>query len=936
MQPRVTAVLVARNGEQWLERTLAALAAQTRRPDDLLLVDAASTDGSAALLTAASPTRFVTASALPFGAAISHALRSASPTESADEWLWLLSADTIPEPGALQALLAAVEVAPSVAIAGPKLVDPDDRGILRSFGESLSTFGGTVPLVDGELDQAQYDTDRDVLGVTSSAMLVRRAAWEALGGFDPGLPTADAGLDFSIRTRLAGARVIRVPDARVARGATPEDFGRRRLLSDRARARVQRIAQLHRRMTYAPAGALVFLWLSLVPLAVLRSVGHLLGKRPGLIGGELASGFVAAFDSSVAASRRRLAAGRKVGWAAIAPLRMTPDELRERRAAARERTPDRQEEPELVRASFLGGGGAWTVLVAALLGLGIFWRLVGETVLGGGALLPLSADVATLWSHVMVGIREGAVGLSGPADPFTAVVALLGSLTFWDPSFSLVLLWLLALPIAALGGWWAATRLSERRWPPIVAALLWMLAPPLLIALGEARPTAVLVHLLLPFLLLAGIESAKSWSAAATASLLFAAVVACAPVLAPALVVIVVVWAVSHPRAIPRVVGIVIPAAALFAPLVVVQVLRGTPLGLFADPGLATPVGEASGWHLLLGQTGESSGDWLALLTDWGLPATAGILVPAVLLAPLAIVALLSLFLPGARKAVPSAVVALIGLATAVASAHLTVASAGADAVTPWPGAGLSLYWLGLVAAAVVGLEALGRAALLTGIAVVVTAAAAVAPFAAAPVLGESTVQATDGRQLPALVGAEADAHPGLGTLVLTAQDDGSLRAAIARGSGTTLDETSTLVSTRVGVRPEDAPLAELAANLASHSGYDPGPELQELQVGFIVVPEATGDAQTVRQRVAEALDASADLEAVGDTVLWRNPALEVTQTSAPAQSPLALATPWVQLAVVLIAFLLAIPTRRRARAVRTSGPLDEDPADTFDEDENA
>ena len=280
MQPRVTAILVVRNGEEWLDRTLPALAAQTRRPDDFVLVDAASSDGSAARLTAAAPTRFVTAPAGSFGAAVQHGLASLGPVESADDWIWLLSADTAPEPRALARLLAAVEVAPSVAVAGPKLVDPDESATILSYGETISQLGETVQLVDGELDQAQYDSDGDVLAVSSSAMLVRRSMWAELGGFDPGLPSTDAGLDFSIRTRLAGARVVRVPDARVARSAPVEDFGRRRPSTERVRHRIGRAAQLHRRLTYAPGGALVFHWLSLVPLAFLRSLGHLLGKRP--------------------------------------------------------------------------------------------------------------------------------------------------------------------------------------------------------------------------------------------------------------------------------------------------------------------------------------------------------------------------------------------------------------------------------------------------------------------------------------------------------------------------------------------------------------------------------------------------------------------------------------------------------------------------------
>jgi GT2 family glycosyltransferase len=938
MQPRVTAILVVRNGEEWLDRTLPALAAQTRRPDDFVLVDAASSDGSAARLTAASPTRFVSAPAGSFGSAVSHALASLEPAESADEWLWLLTADTAPDSRALERLLAAVEVAPSVAIAGPKLVDPDDPAMLLSYGESISRRGESVRLVDGELDQAQYDADEDVLGVTSSAMLVRRGTWAELAGFDPGLPTTDAGLDFSIRTRLAGARVVRVPDARVSRGRPPEDFGRRRPTSERTRARLARAAQLHRRMTYAPGGALLFHWLSLVPLAVLRSIGHLLGKRPSLIGGELGAAFGAAFDGSVPAARARLRGIKRIPWTAIAPLRVAPDELRERRAATRERRSGSADEPELVRASFFSGGGAWIVLVAALAGIGVFWALLQAQVVRGGALLPLGGDVAKLWTNLVVGPRESAVDLIGPADPFSAVLAVLGSLTAWNPSFSLVLLWLTALPLAALGAWWAATRMSERRWPPIVAALLWMLAPPLLSALTDGRPTGVLVHVVLPFLVLAGIEARRSWSAAATASLLFAVVVAASPVMAPVLAVLLVVWAVANPRAIVRVIGIAIPAAALFAPLAFWQLRHGTPLALLADPGPAVPIATPSGWLLLLGHPSTTDDHWAAVGAALGLPLAT--LAPAVLLAPLALFALLAVFLPGARRAIPALAVALAGLATAVVATHLNVAVAGSEAVTPWAGGALSLYWLGVVGAAVVGIDAIAPAGVLTGLIAVLAAAGAVVPLLAVPLVGPATVVAGTTRQLPALVAAQADADPGIGTLILTAQPDGSLAATIARDNGTTLDEVSTLVTTRSRLRDEDAALAVLAGNLASRSGFDPEAELQRLRIAFIVVPEAPGDATgpqaAVRQRASEALDATPVLTPTGQTPLWEYTGLDHGEAAGFVPTRIGVAIPIGQGIIVAIALLLAIPTSRRRRTVRELGPLESDPADTFDEDEDA
>ena len=289
-------------------------------------------------------------------------------------------------------------------------------------------------------------------------------------------------------------------------------------------------------MVYAPGGALLFHWLALVPLAVLRSIGHLLGKRPTLIGGELASGFAAAFDGSVPAARRTLRRTRRIPWSAIAPLRVPSDELRERRAAAararirsgrRARAGARVVLRRRRRLDRAGGRARGTRgVLAAAPGAGAARRRPAAD-----RRRRRRASGPTSWS----GRARAPSTWSGPADPFSAVVAVLGSLTAWNPSFSLVLLWLTALPLAALGAWWCATRLSERRWPPIVAALLWTLAPPLLAALTDGRPTGVLVHLLLPFLVLAGIESRRSWSAAATASILFAVVVAASPVLAPAL-----------------------------------------------------------------------------------------------------------------------------------------------------------------------------------------------------------------------------------------------------------------------------------------------------------------------------------------------------------------------------------------------------------------
>jgi len=940
MQPRVTAILVARNGEQYLDRTLAALASQTRRPDSTLFIDAGSTDNSSRQLAAASPTQLVSTKGRPsFGSAVAHAIQVAAPQPTDDDWIWLLAQDNAPEPRALAALLGAVEIAPSVAVAGPKLMQWEHPDVIAEYGETITKFGASLALVEGELDQAQHDRHSDFLAVAASGMLVRRSVWAALGGFDPALPSVDAALDFSIRVRLAGFRVVGVPAAHVASAGGPESFGRKPTYDVSSHAR--RGAQLHRRLSYAPALAVPLHWLSILPLAILRSIGHLLRKRPGEIGGEFRAAFSAIVDRRVGASRRNLARNRVLGWAAIAPLRMPWGQVRELRAHQR----DLHQAPVTdavarTRPSFFSSGGAWIILLMAAIGLVAYGSFLGATALTGGGLAPLSQTVAELWTNVGYGWRDIGAGFVGAADPFAAVLAVLGSLTFWSPSLSIVGLYLIALPLAAYAAWWCAARFSRRGWGPAVAAIAWSLAPPFLTALSTGHVGAVLAHILLPWFVLALLSSARSWSASGAATLLFAVIAASTPSLIPVLALAWLAWLVSHPTSIHRIVGIPIAAAVLFAPLVAQQITSGTLLGLLADPGVPFVSGTDSGWQLTLGSADGGSNGWIAFATAIGLPEISGSVILAVLLLPLAGLALIALFVPGTRRSIPALVIALAGFATAVLSAHLSISSVESATTMIWPGAGLTVFWLGLLGAAVITLDAIGRRVAAPALALAVACSVAAFPVLISVVTGSADVRASSGRILPAFVTAEAAASPGIGTLVLVAQPDGGLSAKLVRGVGETLDDQSTVVSTSSTVTESEERVATLAGNLASSSGFDSAAELQDLQIGFIVSPGADdGLERETRDRAGESLDANPILTAVGQTdngYLWHFEGLEVTpraETPGPTDTVIGLGVTIAQLLVFAVALLLAIPTSRRPRSRSVSSQ--DEPATTFDEEDN-
>src|SRR5690606_27074587 len=125
----------------------------------------------------------------------------------------------------------------------------------------------------------------------------------------------------------------------------------------------------------------------------------------------------------------------------------------------------------------------------------------------GGALLPSDVGFGELWRSATSSWLASGDGLAVPADPFLLVLGVLSALTggpFGTPVWVTVAIVLVtAIPLSALAAWFAAgaaTRsLAVRAW----AALLWALAPPLVLAISGGRIGPVVAHVLLPLVGLA-------------------------------------------------------------------------------------------------------------------------------------------------------------------------------------------------------------------------------------------------------------------------------------------------------------------------------------------------------------------------------------------------------------------------------------------------
>jgi rhamnopyranosyl-N-acetylglucosaminyl-diphospho-decaprenol beta-1,3/1,4-galactofuranosyltransferase len=108
----VGAVVVTRDREALLRECLAAVQAQTRAPDFVVVVDNASSDGTAEMLRDAFADVDVLRLERNSGSAGGFRAGMRAAMAAGCEWLWLLDDDTIARPDALERLLAGAERAP--------------------------------------------------------------------------------------------------------------------------------------------------------------------------------------------------------------------------------------------------------------------------------------------------------------------------------------------------------------------------------------------------------------------------------------------------------------------------------------------------------------------------------------------------------------------------------------------------------------------------------------------------------------------------------------------------------------------------------------------------------------------------------------------------------------------------------------------------------
>lgn len=221
--PAVSVAIVAFQSASTLDRCLAALKAQTSTDFELLIADNASSDGAPQAAATADPALRL----MPMGANLGFAAANNRAAAAArGRWLVLLNPDAYPEPNWLERLLACAEAYPNARCFTSRQLMAQAPQTLDGLGDAMTIIGFPFRSGYGRPDPGPL-APMEVFSPCGAAMMIDRALFLELGGFDEAFFCYCEDVDLGYRLQLLGEPVILAPDAVVLHEGSASTGGRR-------------------------------------------------------------------------------------------------------------------------------------------------------------------------------------------------------------------------------------------------------------------------------------------------------------------------------------------------------------------------------------------------------------------------------------------------------------------------------------------------------------------------------------------------------------------------------------------------------------------------------------------------------------------------------------------------------------------------------------
>jgi O-antigen biosynthesis protein len=198
-RPVATVVMVTYGARVWTVRSLSALRDRTPPVYEVVIIDNASSDGTADWLAAHTSGLRVLRNSINvgFGAANNQGAAAAR-----GRYLCFLNSDAVVRSGWFDSLVERLDGDPGIVAAAPVLYDLD--GGVQEAGSALFAGLETRPLREVAAQEVDY--------ASAACLMVRRSAFETVGGFDAAYGVAYyEDVDLCLSLRSVGGRVVVEP-----------------------------------------------------------------------------------------------------------------------------------------------------------------------------------------------------------------------------------------------------------------------------------------------------------------------------------------------------------------------------------------------------------------------------------------------------------------------------------------------------------------------------------------------------------------------------------------------------------------------------------------------------------------------------------------------------------------------------------------------------
>jgi hypothetical protein len=203
----VAAVVPQWNRSGLLQSLLDSCAAQTRKFDEIIVVDNGSTDDSAAVAERAGAQVLRLGSNLGFAAAVNRGIKAARA-----DWIAILNNDVTLSSDWLQEIVT-VAASNDVWFAASKVLSASAPGMIDGAFDEISRGACACRCGAGKPDGPLWNRRRSIAIAPMTAALFRRTLFDDVGFLDEAFESYMEDVDFGLRCALAGRAGIYVPQA---------------------------------------------------------------------------------------------------------------------------------------------------------------------------------------------------------------------------------------------------------------------------------------------------------------------------------------------------------------------------------------------------------------------------------------------------------------------------------------------------------------------------------------------------------------------------------------------------------------------------------------------------------------------------------------------------------------------------------------------------